>query len=67
MKLGDIVRAEHHPQGKVTFICIHRGHESNPCVDVTLTNNTRYTLKYVMSNLEVINDKERLLPHGQDT
>ena len=61
MKLDDTVVARHHIAGKITSICIHKGHESNRCVDVMLTTNPRYTLKFVESDLEVINDQEGLL------
>lgn len=56
MKLDDAVIAKYHIAGKVTSICVHKGHESDRCIDVMLTTNPRYTLKFVESDLEVVKD-----------
>jgi len=54
LKLHDKVKALRTLEGEVTFVCNHSQHSDNRCVDVTLTNNTRYTLKFTETDLELI-------------
>jgi len=54
MRLGDKVEILH-LEGEVTHICNHPQHPLAKCVEVTLTNNMKYTLKFIEGpDLEVI-------------
>jgi len=59
VKLGDKVKALRSLEGEITSVCNHTQHSNNRCVDVTLTNNSRYALKFVETDLELMEEVDK--------